>query len=447
MPMLYRLCNWIGKLTGTIILVPHLWCSGDRAEHTYFGLLRACRERKKLFILLPYELPGRLSYHMSNAEISNVESEYRAFPSSNLPYIVGGVLITVYFAFYRTLGFALRWLFGFRLNELYVVPSMGTFALYQPEDRMPGFSWDVADRYEWRKQLETPPRVWLTKQKRLIAERWRERMGLPKNAWFVCLHVREGGFRNDQNASRNADIFNYIGAIEEITSRGGWVVRMGDATMKKLPVMERVIDYPFTETKSDLMDVYLISECRTYIGMQSGILDVAVMFQRPIILTNMNYWLWAFPPKKGDIGLLKHVYSKSRKRFLSIREWIVEGFAANYRDLGDDYVLYENDPEELRTVVREFLDRGDDWQPTPLQCQCNEVRLHEGRRQISECEPLILDAFYDTHLRYQLASRLDSALGTLGAEFLLRNWQHSARGMPEQQNPVNPPALFDSSMA
>src|SRR3989344_5660362 len=95
MPMIYRLCNWIGKLTGTIVLVPHLWCSGDRAEHTYFGLLKARRERKKLFILLPYELPWRLSYNMTNAEISDVESEYRAFPSSNLPYIVGRVLITV----------------------------------------------------------------------------------------------------------------------------------------------------------------------------------------------------------------------------------------------------------------------------------------------------------------------------------------------------------------
>ena len=325
LPAIYRLCSWIGKLTGTVILVPHLWCSGDRADHTYFGLLQARRERKKLFILLPYELPWRLNYRMTNAEISNVESEYRAFPSNNIPYIIGRVLITAYFAFYRTLGFALRRLFGFKLSELYVVPSMGTYTLYQPDDRMPGFSWEVADRYDWRKQLETPLRISIGKRKQAIADGWRARIGLPRDAWFVCLHVRESGFHKDQGYWRNGSMDNYIGAIEEVTSRGGWVVRMGDASMKRLPAMERVIDYPFTEAKSGLMDVYLISECRAYIGVHSGILSVAMLFQRPIILTNMTNWGVVVPPKKGDIGLLKHVYSKSRNRFLSVREWVAEG--------------------------------------------------------------------------------------------------------------------------
>lgn len=432
MPAIYRLCDWIGKLTGTVVLVPHLWCSGDRAEHTYFGLLQARRERKKLFILLPYELPWRLSYHMTNAEISNVESEYRAFPSNNIPYIIGRVLITAYFAFYRMLGFALRRLFGFNLNELYIVPSMGTFSLYQPEDRMPGFSWEVADKYDWRKQLETPLRVSINKRKKLVAERWRERIGLPKDAWFVCLHVRESGFHKDQGYWRNGSIDNYIGAIEEVTSRGGWVVRMGDASMKKLPAMERVIDYPFTEAKSDLMDVYLISECRSYIGVHSGILSVAMLFQRPIILTNMTNWgVWLFPPKKGDIGLLKHVFSKSRNRFLSVREWVAEGAAGDFfREVGDDYVLHENDPEELKTVVKEFFDRGDDWQPTPLQRQFNELRIREGRKLISTRPPYVPDPFYDVHLRYQLASHMDSAVGTLGANFLQKNWERDVRNVP-----------------
>ena len=428
MPLVYRLSNWIGEMTGTIILVPHLWCVGDRAEHVYFGLLKARREGKKLFILLPYELPWRLSYHMTNIEVSSVESEYLAFPSNRLPHVVGSVLITACFAFFRTLGFVLRRLFRTELHHFYLVPSMGTYTLFQPQECMPGFSWDVVDKYEWRKQLQAPPRVWIGQRKRAIAGRRRGEMGLPEDAWFVCLHVREGGFRNDQSYWRNANIENYIEAIEEVTGRGGWVVRMGDATMKRLPLMERVIDYPFTEAKSDLMDVYLISECRAYIGTPSGLLAVATLFQRPIILTNMNTWLFGFPPKKGDIGVLRHIYSKSKGRFLSVREWIAEGFAGNfYRALGDDYVLYENDPEELRTIVSEFFDRDDDWQPSELQRQLGELRIREGRRQLSECVPMIHDLLADTHFRYQMASRVDSAVGTLGAEFLRRNWERSVR--------------------
>ena len=431
LPLIYRLCNWVGRLTGTVILVPHLSLVGDRTEEFFYGLIKARRERKKLFILLPYELPWRLSYNLTNIEVANVESEYRAFPTNRVPYVIGGVLITAYFAFYRTLGFMLRRLFGFELNHFYMFPRMGTFTLWQPEERMPSFSWDVVDKYEWQKQLEAPPQVWIGKRKRLIAERWRARMGLPEDAWFVCLHVREQGFRKDQGSWRSADINNYIGAIEEVTSRGGWVVRMGDTTMKKLPLMERVIDYPFTEAKNDLLDVYLVSECRAFIGTSSGLLEVPIMFQRPIILTNMPNWLWGFPLKRGDIGLLKHIYSKSKNRFLSVHEWVTEGSAGNfYRTIGDDYILYENDPKELRMVVKEFFDRGDNWQPTVLQSKFNELRVCEGRKQLSECEPIVSDVFYDNFVRYHMASRVDSAVGTLGAEFLQKNWESDERGVP-----------------
>ena len=427
-PLIYRLCNWIGELTGMVILVPHLWCVGDHCDEIYYGLIKARREQKKLLILLPYELPWRLSYHQTNAVISELESNYRAFPSNCLPYVLGRVLITVYFAFYRTYAFVLRRLFGFEVNLLNIVPRMGAFTLWQPKELIAGFSWDVVDKYEWRKQLEAPPRVWLGKQKKMIAAHRCARIGLPEDAWFVCLHVRETGFHKDQGCWRSADINNYIGAIHEVTSRGGWVVRMGDVTMKKLPDMERVIDYPFTDAKSDLVDVYLISECRVFIGTPSGLLEVAAMFQRPIILTNMTNWLWGFPPKKGDIGLLKHIYSKSKNHFLSVREWLAEGYSGNFfRGIRDDYVLYENDPCELQTLVKEFFDRPENWQLSPLQYQFNELRVREGRRQVSECEPIVSDAFFDTVFRYQIASRVDSSLGTLGAKFLQNNWESSSR--------------------
>ena len=56
-------------------------------------------------------------------------------------------------------------------------------------------------------------------------------INLNKN-WYVLLHVRS---TSDNNFShRNSDITNYKKAIEFITSRGGFVVRIGDKSMKKL---------------------------------------------------------------------------------------------------------------------------------------------------------------------------------------------------------------------
>ena len=81
-------------------------------------------------------------------------------------------------------------------------------------------------------------------------------------------------------------------------------------------------------------------------------------------------------------------------------------------------------------VVKEFFDRGDNWQPTVLQSKFNELRVCEGRKQLSECEPIVSDVFYDNFVRYHMASRVDSAVGTLGAEFLQKNWESDERGVP-----------------
>lgn len=292
---------------------------------------------------------------------------------------------------------------------------------------MPGFSWDVVANYDWPTQIHAPLHVYLAPPKKAVAQRERTRMGLPDEAWFVCLHVRESGYHKDDRSERNASIANYIEAIKEVTARGGWVVRMGDPTMTRLPPMERVIDYPFTRSKSYAMDLYLINECRVFIGMQSGIYDVAMLFQRPAIHTNMASWIFPFPARRGDVGVMKHVYSKSRQCFLSVREWMNEPFKAVFFNApGDDYVFHENDPAELRAAVREFFDRDGNGEPTPLQRECNELRLSRGRELLNK--PIIANnPVYDLYQRYRVASRLDSSIGLISDNYLQKNWTRDAR--------------------
>ncbi len=409
-------------------MTPHPVAVGNCAEEIYFGLLKARRERKKLAILLPFELFRRGGPRTANGVVAAVGSEFRAVSPRSPAGLLGRAAITAYFGFFRVLGFLLRKLFRRELPAVYLHPALGTYTLWQPRDDM-SFSWAVVDEYRWREQLATPLPVWLDDADGQVALGQLGALGLPGDAWWVCLHVREGGFWGDQCVERNADIANYIGAIEEITSRGGWVVRMGDSTMKRLPPMERVIDYPFTGAKSPLMDVFLISGCRMYIGMSSGIYEIAILFQRPIILTNMWSWIFPYPQKPGDLSLLKHVYSRSRGRFLSLSEWLAEPFDSHFfYTVGEDYEYHENDSDELRAVVREFFERPDNWQPTELQRAFSEGRLVHGRRLLGQAEPIIPNNdFADSHQRYRLASRLESSTGFLGSEFARRNWERDAR--------------------
>jgi len=420
MPILHHLFYWLGKLTGTIILLPHPIAIGNFGEEMYYGLLKARREKKKLVVLFPYELPGLLRLGIPNREMTHLQSEYRAFLPSNPLYPVCCALITLYFGFFRGLHLITNKYWGVQLSEYSRIPMLGQELLWKPRLVMHSFSWDIVRGYEWEKQTETKLEISLTKKKLAIAQRQRAEMGLPDDAWFVCLHVREGGYYNDyETVERNGSIHGYIPAIEEITRRGGWVVRIGDSSMARLPAMPQVIDYPFTPQKSELMDLYLIQECRTYIGMQSGILDVAIMFQRPIVQTNMYSWFLGYPQKEHDIGILKHVYSKSDKRFLSPMEWPLTPWAQHAFYPRDNYVFYENGPEEIRAAVVEFLNRPDDWKPSEAQLAFNDLRWKVA---LGKLENPVGDArkIDDVHARYRLATRLSTARGVLGDDFLIR---------------------------
>ena len=264
------------------------------------------------------------------------------------------------------------------------------------------------------------------------AEEIRAKIGIGKEDWFVCIHVREAGFRQDfgRREWRNSTISNYVPAIKAITEAGGWVVRMGDNTMTPLPQMYHVIDYPFTQHKSDLMDVYLINECKFYIGSQSGILDTALLFQKPVLIPNMVVWAIAYPPRKGDLGITKHVYSRTQGRFLSIKElfqggWKVQELTGS---LSQDYEMIENSPKEIKTLVCEYLDSlGAEKKLTLLQQNANKELLFNLNRMLEEEKvPGTIDNHDNILWSYRLASRIATSEGALGKSFLEENWERNS---------------------
>ena len=84
--------------------------------------------------------------------------------------------------------------------------------------------------------------------------------GVPKGAWFVALHVREGKWDRTKTGAFgvvNAEIGTYLSAITAITRRGGWVVRMGDPGMQPMPPVPNVLDYCHSDIRADWMDIFI----------------------------------------------------------------------------------------------------------------------------------------------------------------------------------------------
>lgn len=192
------------------------------------------------------------------------------------------------------------------------------------------------------------------------------RLGVPSDAWFIGLHVREGRtpiqeLRPSIHDARNADINTYRSAIKSITARGGWVIRMGDPSMKPLAPMHQVIDYAHSEVRSDWMDIFLWASCRFFIGVDSGPILVPPTFGVPCVITN-----WASPGWRpwfgNDLFIFKLPWSENEKRHLNFSEVLSSPAAfaeyAGYRE-SQRIKLVDNTPEEINDVVVEMMDRLD----------------------------------------------------------------------------------------
>ena len=430
MKTLNRLVNWVNDRRPILIQAPYISAIGPCSEEIQFGLIRARRENKKILILYPFDLPWKFRFPVTNREVFEITSPHRyELPAPLLA--LARLALTTLFGPLR----ALSLIFGKVLGQWahfdgrFTHPTFGSTTLWKPDEEPAEFRWDVVEGYRWTEEIQKPLSVGLKAEKRARAHDRRLQMGIPESAWFVGLHVRERGFYNprEEFTCRNATIANYLPLIREITTRGGWVIRLGDKSMTPLPPMERVVDYPHTSFKSDLMDMYLLSECRFYVGMSSGILDTAFLFQRQMLITNMTNMAIVYPRRSSDRGLPKHLYSKLKKRFLAVREMFDAPFEAQHlHALGEDFEMHENTPEELRDAVVEFMDAIErPVAPTLLQAEANRLRVVRGRLMLERA--LFSNHYNDMHNRYRIASRLDSALGSLSRSFLEANWERSSR--------------------
>jgi len=414
-----------------VLLSPRPYSVGDSAEEIYFGLMKARREGKKLYILRPYNVEWLLKYRLTNQELFRIESDYCYSLNGNCWEILIRSGLTVAYIPFRVFSLLLRKYSGRSLDESYNFPRIGITTLWQPK-RGIKFSKQVVHSFDRVEHLNRYLPVRLQKESFTKAEEIRGKMGIGKEDWFVCLHVREAGFHNDSGRRewRNSSISNYIPAIKAITEAGGWVIRMGDNSMTPLPQMDRVIDYPFSQFKSDLMDLYLIRECKFCIASQSGMLDVARLFQKPVVMPNMVVWVINYLLRRGDLGIMKHVYSRLQGRFLSIKELSKSGWATQEFNgsLSQDYEMHENSPEEIKALVCEYLDSlgAEEKKLTTLQENANKERILNAYRLLEEGEiPVATKDHINT--AYKIASRIESSAGALGRAFLEENWERSSK--------------------
>jgi len=223
----------------------------------------------------------------------------------------------------------------------------------------------------------------LTDSDTVRGQEYLNKMGVPDNAWFVAVHVREGIERGYE--IRDSDIKTYKLAFETITQKGGWVIRMGGRRMSIFPPMQNVIDYVHTPFKNEWMDVFLWAKCKFFLGTQSGPALIPQTFGVPSIMTN------AVPlsdrPWFNDLFIPKLIWSEEGKRFLTFSEILNSPMGHAYSQqvlIGHKCRLIDNSPEDINEVVVEMLRLLDGTQvyseeDNNYQYKFNNLKINNGR--------------------------------------------------------------------
>ena len=188
-------------------------------------------------------------------------------------------------------------------------------------------------------------------------------MGIPKNSWYVCLHIREAGYAklldDDITEFRNSDIQTYLPAVEYINSMGGMVVRIGDETMSPMPAMPGLIDYATSAFKSDRNDFILMTHCSYFVGSNSGANWIAIVQQRRILAVNVAPMAVARIWTSKDIGVPKihhRVKDDSEVPFREIFNGDIADFQMSYKYEESQVYTVDNTKDEILNAVIEFHD-------------------------------------------------------------------------------------------
>lgn len=333
------------------ICTPLVYGIGAASEHIAMASAHAKRTNKKLLIFKTYFFKKYLNYDVcNNALFDSTIFNNETVNKKKFSYRLINFLIQVEFVIRRLLAIKLKSFFNFDIGEEFRFALLGSRDLYSEKKNLP-----------YKNLLPlciNESIVDIEKCKKEKCHEIIENLNLEKRK-IVCLHVRDHGYYNDigRRNYRNSNINNYVSLINYLIKKNYFVIRIGDKSAKKLKMVDKYfIDYPFTNLKSEIMDLYLLQICHFYIGTPSGPMDTAYLFNKPILLTNLYDIYPSFPRKRNDRGVFRKIIKKENGKILSPSEFANLSLHYHQTEVNiNDYHFEENSSEELLNATKEFV--------------------------------------------------------------------------------------------
>lgn len=190
-----------------------------------------------------------------------------------------------------------------------------------------------------------------------------------ENKNYVCIHNRDSSYLNKYHAYqsweyhnyRDFSIKNFIPMINYLNAKGIKVIRMGKSAEEKLNLkVSNFFDYVNSDLRSDFNDIFLLSNCKFYLGSDSGIYTVPNCFNKDVSFVNFPSisFLKKYHSKKKLPSIIKLLKSKKNNSYLSFKDMTKSSFVSSLdiRDLEDENLeIVSNSDQEILDLAKEIM--------------------------------------------------------------------------------------------
>jgi putative glycosyltransferase (TIGR04372 family) len=211
------------------------------------------------------------------------------------------------------------------------------------------------------------------------AKSWLRQQGWQDGDPFVCLLVRDSGYKGEtgyekEYSIRNSDISTYVNAVEWLADQGIWVFRMGKKMIHPIPANHpRIIDYAFHPGKSDFLDIWLFAHCDLCISTSSGIDVVSLSYDRPTLYLNFIPLAW-FVSSNNAMHAFKKLVWQTSGTSLSLREYFDNCLHGKSQYDEKGIQIIDLTSEEILMTVQEQWQR---LQGTWIDTEADQDRHHQ----------------------------------------------------------------------
>ncbi|MAH84025.1 MAG: hypothetical protein CBB68_06625 [Rhodospirillaceae bacterium TMED8] len=333
-----------------------------------------------LYLLKPYRrvvlhklIYNRIGHLAGNSDFALRQRQISAIPPNEIHIFVSGPPVN-------------RQLFKMLQRHLIIFESAWLIRLFFIiEDTLrktPFYEPDTWQEFDCLYEIATTQRtLFFSAEEECRGQQALEMMGIGSSDWFVCVHSRDSLYLQETNPSgdwnyhdyRDCSIANYLPAMNEITARGGYVLRMGALVSEPLEHQGNpmIIDYA-SDHRSDFMDIYATAKCRFFLGSTGGLFNVAWVFDVPIAHANMTP-LSVLPFRSGDLFIPKLLRNTESHELIDLNTAFAHGLfnPQNPRLFTSDYYkninmeFVENSSDEILALTREMFSKLDHSKVNP----------------------------------------------------------------------------------